>query len=166
MLYALDYLSPLGMITLVSDETHLIGAWLESQKYFAATLTEVPQQSPVHPVLHMAAQWLDRYFAGQKPDPRSLPLRPGGSPFRQQVYNVLLSIPYGETMTYGEIAKKLAAKNATSSARAVGGAVAHNPISIIIPCHRVIGSGGKLTGYAGGLDRKIALLRHEGVTFV
>ncbi len=164
MLYQEAYLSPIGSITLVSDETHLIGVWLDGQKYFAATLTETPIQNREIPVLRKTALWLDRYFAGEAPNPEELPMRPGGSEFRQCVFRILLNIPYGTVATYGEIAKELSRQTGRPcSARAVGGAVGHNPISILIPCHRVVGSGGKLTGYAGGIDKKLALLRHEGV---
>lgn len=115
-------------------------------------------------VLAAAKRWLDRYFAGEEPLPAELPLAPVGSPFRQAVWKLLCGIPYGETTTYGAIAKKLAPMlgRETMSAQAVGGAVAHNPISVIIPCHRVLGSDGSLTGYAGGIDKKIWLLKKEG----
>lgn len=116
-------------------------------------------------VLRRAAQWLDRYFAGDKPMIAELPLAPAGSEFRQHVWQILCEIPYGSVITYGEIAKRMAGRmgRETMSAQAVGGAVAHNPISIIIPCHRVVGAGGSLTGYAGGIDRKMQLLELEGV---
>ena len=109
--------------------------------------------------------WLDRYFAGENPQISELPLAPSGSDFRQMVWKILCDIPSGQTTTYGEIAKKIAARTgrSTMSAQAVGGAVGHNPISIIIPCHRVVGTNGSLTGYAGGIDKKIALLELEGV---
>ena len=117
------------------------------------------------PILQQAGRWLDRYFAGERPAVNELPLAPVGSDFRQEVWKILCEIPYGQTTTYGEIAQKLSARlgRERMSARAVGGAVGHNPISIIIPCHRVVGSNGRLTGYAGGLERKIKLLTHEGV---
>ncbi len=115
------------------------------------------------PVLEQAATWLDRYFAGEKPDPCRLPLAPQGSRFRQMVWQELLKIPYGKTTTYGEIGRIVAKRlhKEKMSAQAVGGAVGHNPIPVIIPCHRVVGSSGSLTGYAGGLDMKWNLLRHE-----
>ena len=108
--------------------------------------------------------WLDRYFAGGRPSLCELPLAPAGSEFRQGVWSILCEIPYGEVTTYGDIAKKVAARmgNKSMSAQAVGGAVGHNPISIIIPCHRVVGSNGSLTGYAGGIKTKIKLLELEG----
>ena len=116
------------------------------------------------PVFSSARLWLDRYFAGEMPLPSELPLRPNGGDFRHAVWKILCGIPYGEVTTYGAIAKKIAAKSGRPrSAQGVGGAVAHNPISIIIPCHRVVGANGSLTGYAGGIEAKIRLLEHEGV---
>lgn len=157
--YKTEYLSPVGRLTLACDGENLVGLWLEGQKYFGDTLPCEAVQNDEHPVLFAAKQWLDSYFAGEKPDAAQLPLAPIGGVFRQQVWKILLDIPYGEVMTYGAIAKKLG----TGCAQAVGGAVGHNPISIIIPCHRVVGAQGKLTGYAGGLDKKVFLLCHEGV---
>ena len=158
------YESPVGRITLVSDGGALIGAWIEGQKYFAATLQEEPENDPEEPVLRQAAAWLDAYFAGKKPAVSDLPLQPRGSAFRQEVWRLLCEIPYGATVTYGELAGKIAAARGMKrfSAQAVGGAVGHNPISIIIPCHRVVGADGSLTGYAGGIARKVSLLKHEG----
>ena len=117
------------------------------------------------PVLAAAKNWLDSYFAGKKPDISQLPLAPSGSAFRQDVWRVLCEIPYGEVTTYGEIAKKIAARRRqkSMSSQAVGGAVGHNPISIIIPCHRVVGTSGSLTGFSGGIDKKVKLLELEGV---
>ena len=156
-----QYESPLGPLTLVSDGEAIIGLWIEGQKYFAAG---IPTNLPVCddlPVFLQARDWLDRYFAGERPEVHELPLAPQGSAFRQSVWEILCQIPYGHTVTYGEIAKRLSCK----SAQAVGGAVGHNPISIIIPCHRVLGADRGLTGYAGGTDKKIWLLRHEGAVF-
>ena len=156
-----QYASPIGLLTLVSDGEAIIGLWIEGQKYFAAG---IPTNLPVCddlPVFLQARDWLDRYFAGERPAVYELPLAPQGSAFRQSVWTILCQVPYGHTVTYGEIAKRLGCK----SAQAVGGAVGHNPISIIIPCHRVLGSDGSLTGYAGGVDKKIWLLRHEGAAF-
>lgn len=156
-----NYDSPLGMLTLASDGEAIIGLWIEGQKYFAAG---IPTNLPVCddlPVFLQARDWLDRYFAGKRPAVSELPLAPQGSAFRQSVWTILCQIPYGHTVTYGEIAKRLGCK----SAQAVGGAVGHNPISIIIPCHRVLGADRGLTGYAGGTDKKIWLLRHEGAAF-
>ena len=156
MLFLTHYASPLGPILLAADETGLTGLWFEGQKYFPSFLG-VDYQEKETPVLTETARWLDVYFSGK--DPGFLPpLHPQGSPFRQTVWDILLTIPRGQTMTYGEIARRLG----VHSAQAVGGAVGHNPISILIPCHRVVGCDGSLTGYAGGLDRKTRLLQLEG----
>ena len=158
MMVKTEYASPVGKLTLVSDGENLTGLWMAGQKYFAAG---IPTNLPVCddlPVFLQARDWLDRYFSGERPLPGELPLAPQGSAFRQSVWRILCEIPYGQTVTYGEIAKSLGVR----SAQAVGGAVGHNPISIIIPCHRVLGSDGSLTGYAGGAQKKIWLLAHEG----
>ena len=161
MIYASRYKSPIGNILLASDEEGLTGLWFEGQKYFANTLPEdyVPQETKI---LTEAKKWLDVYFSGEEPK-LTLPLHPAGSEFRQAVWQILLQIPYGQTVTYGEIARKMAELKNISymSAQAVGGAVGHNEISIIIPCHRVVGTNGSLTGYAGGIDKKISLLKLE-----
>ena len=161
MVYTCTYKSELGDILLAADEIGLTGLWFEGQKYFANTLPKehISQETPV---LTQAKTWLDLYFSGQNPT-FTPPLHPSGSSFRQAVWEILLQIPYGQTMTYGEIARKLAEKQNLPhmSAQAVGGAVGHNEISIIIPCHRVVGTDGSLTGYAGGIDKKIALLQLE-----
>ena len=156
MLFLTHYASPLGPILLAADETGLTGLWFEGQKYFPSFLG-VDYQEKETPVLTETARWLDVYFSGKDPDILP-PLHPQGSPFRQTVWNILLTIPRGQTMTYGEIARRLG----VHSAQAVGGAVGHNPISILIPCHRVVGSDGSLTGYAGGVERKARLLQLEG----
>lgn len=158
------YESPLGTLHLAADEKGLCGLWMEGQKYFAAGLTGNETQNPQNPALRLACDWLDAYFAGKRPDVSALPLAPRGSEFRQQVWKLLCEIPYGEVTTYGELAKRLAAMQGreTMSAQAVGGAVGHNPISVIVPCHRVVGADGSLTGYAGGIQKKLWLLRHEG----
>ncbi len=156
MLFLTHYASPLGPILLAADETGLTGLWFEGQKYFPSFLG-VDYQEKETPVLTETARWLDVYFSGKDPDILP-PLHPQGSPFRQAVWNILLTIPRGQTMTYGEIARRLG----VHSAQAVGGAVGHNPISILIPCHRVVGSDGSLTGYAGGVERKARLLQLEG----
>ena len=157
-----QYQSPLGGILLAADEVGLVGLWFEGQKYFANTLP-VGHCAQTTPILAEAKRWLDIYFAGKEPDFLP-PLHPVGSSFQQSVWKILLTIPYGQIIPYGDIARQLAAQQGgRGSAQAVGGAVGHNPISIIIPCHRVVGTGGSLTGYAGGLDKKIWLLKHEGV---
>lgn len=162
----MDYIcnipSPVGLLTLSSDGQALTGLWLEGQKYFAATLGIAAENRPL-PIFEEAQAWLEQYFSGKLPE-GTLPLAPKGSPFRKAVWDILLAIPYGQVMTYGEIAARLneRAGAAHTSPRAVGGAVGHNPISILIPCHRVVGSGGSLTGYAGGIDKKIQLLKLEG----
>lgn len=219
MYYSIEYSSPVGLLTLTSDEEHLMGLWIAGQKYFQASLAKVkkediqmlgeyravsgnaslcfsdadtntprvvpgsnadtPQRvpgtsvartptsasgpAPLPPIFLQTIQWLDRYFAGKQPSPDELSLAPMGSPFRQAVWKHLCQIPYGETTTYGAIARTMAAEmgRASMSAQAVGGAVGHNPISIIIPCHRVLGSDGGLIGYAGGLAVKQWLLELE-----
>lgn len=165
MLYKTIYESSLGNILIVSDENHIIGLWFEGQKYFLANIKEDIIQEDDLPVLQSTKQWLDRYFAGEKPSLSDLKLAPRGNDFRLTVWKILCEIPYGQLTTYGEIAKKVAIimNKESMSAQAVGGAVGHNPISIIIPCHRVVGSHGSLTGYAGGIDKKIKLLQLEGV---
>ena len=165
MLYQTHYDSPVGELVIAGDGEQIVGLWMRGQKYFYGTLSEQPVENDTIPVLHTAKQWLDRYFAGEQPDSAELPLAPNGSAFRQSVWRSLRAIPYGQTTTYGEIAKALAAEQGVErmSAQAVGGAVAHNPLCIFIPCHRVVGTNGSLTGYAGGLKKKIWLLQHEGV---
>lgn len=159
--YIWHYDSPLGGITLASDGEHLTGLWFDGQKYFASTIGKNPEQKEL-PVFVRTAEWLDIYFRGENP-PFTPPLSLRTTPFRRSVWEILLTIPYGQTMTYKEIAERIAEKNGLSSmsAQAVGGAVGHNPISLIIPCHRVVGSDGTLTGYAGGIEKKEWLLRME-----
>lgn len=158
------YTSPLGRLYLAEEEGKLKGAWFAGQKYFARTLPTQGVEEKETPALKQVKAWLDRYFAGEKPSPDGLPLAPEGSEFQQTVWQLLLEIPYGRVATYGELGKAAAKRlgRDTMSAQAVGGAVGHNPISVIIPCHRVVGANGSLTGYAGGLDIKIGLLEHEG----
>lgn len=165
MYYATQYDSPMGGITAASDGTSILGLWFEGQKYFYGTLKEEPEHKDGLPVFIKTKKWLDAYFSGEKPCISDLPLAPIGGEFRQQVWKILCEIPYGSVMTYGEIAKRIAAGRGAErmSAQAVGGAVGHNPISVIIPCHRVVGTNGSLTGYAGGVDRKVKLLELEGV---
>ena len=156
----MDYLShcssPLGPITLSSDGEALTGLWFDGQKYFGATLSDCREEMDL-PIFQETFRWLDLYFQGRDPGPLPL-LRPKGGEYRQKVWKALLEIPYGQTVTYARLAGLI-----PTSPRAAAGAVAHNPISLIIPCHRVIGTGGALTGYAGGLDRKRHLLHLEGV---
>ena len=160
-MYTLHYDSPLGGILLAADEAGLTGLWFEGEKYFANILGP-EQQERETPALQTAKRWLDVYFGGQEPD-FTPPLHPAGSAFQQEVWALLRRIPCGQTTTYGALARQLAAERGLSrmSAQAVGGAVGHNVISIIIPCHRVVGTNGSLTGYAGGIDKKAALLRLE-----
>ena len=159
MYYATTYTSPVGLLTLASDGDSLVGLWLAGQKYHGQSIPGAMAENSDLPIFDQTKRWLDRYFAGQRPAISELPLSPIGSTFRQSVWTVLREIPYGEVTTYGGIAKKLGVK----SSRAVGGAVGHNPISIIIPCHRVMGANGILTGYAGGVRTKTQLLALEGV---
>lgn len=162
MTYLTKLTSPLGLLTLSSGGEAVSGLWLEGQKYFAAGLETEAEERAELPVFRQAAAWLDAYF--EKRDlPPLPPLAPQGSEFRQRVWKLLLEIPYGGTATYGALAERLKAAGLHASPRAVGGAVGHNPISILIPCHRVVGSGGSLTGYAGGVAKKRFLLELEGV---
>ena len=155
--------SPLGGITLASDGEALTGLWFDGQKYFAESL-EKEYEERMLPVFELADKWLDLYFSGSEPGFLP-PLLMRATEFRKTVWEILLSIPYGKTMTYGEIADRIAAGRGLSrmSAQAVGGAVAHNAISLMIPCHRVVGTDGSLTGYAGGLEKKIWLLELEKI---
>lgn len=163
-MYFTEYESPLGRLTLAGEERALTGLWLEGQKYFGATLVLGSPRRDDLACFVLARDWLDRYFSGERPEGRELPLSPAGTPFQQLIWSLLLDIPWGETVTYGELARRSAERlgRGHMSAQAVGGAVGRNPISIIIPCHRVVGAKGALTGYAGGLERKDWLLRWEG----
>lgn len=151
----------MGNILLAADNLGLTGLWFEGQKFFARGLDIAPEQKEM-PAFEQTKRWLDVYFSGSEPD-FTVPLHLIGTDFQKEVWQILCSIPYGETMTYGEIARQLADKRGLKnmSAQAVGGAVGHNPISIIVPCHRVVGSNGRLTGYAGGIEKKSALLDLE-----
>lgn len=164
MIYTTQYHSPVGKITFAGNENGLIGLWIEGQKYFLGKIKEPMQEKEDLEIFSKTRNWLDRYFHGERPLISEIRLKPEGSVFQKEVWKLLCEIPYGEVTTYGDIAKKVAKKlgKETMSAQAVGGAVGHNPIAIIIPCHRVVGSNGSMTGYAGGIDKKIKLLRHEG----
>lgn len=161
MQYISHYTSPIGDILLAADDAGLTGLWFQGQKYFARGL-EKEQEERNLPVFDQTKAWLDLYFSGKEPDFLP-PLHLIGTDFQKQVWEILLAIPYGKTTTYGKIAGQIAQRRglAHMSAQAVGGAVGHNPISIIVPCHRVLGTDGSLTGYAGGVDKKIHLLSLE-----
>lgn len=165
MYYSTSYLSPLGKIIIAGNHSEISGLWFENQKYFLGSLSDEILTKDDLPVFQSVKKWLDEYFSGNNPDPSWIPLSPLGSDFRQTVWKILCRIPYGSVITYNEIAKIIADEQniPKMSAQAVGGAVGHNPISILIPCHRVVGSNGSLTGYAGGINRKIELLKLEGV---
>jgi methylated-DNA-[protein]-cysteine S-methyltransferase len=160
-IFTCAYRSPLGGITAAARDGAIVGVWFDGQKYFPAS-TSGWESAPDYPVLAEVREWLDCYFGGCNPA-ISFALAPVGSEFRQAIWRILSEIPYGGTTTYGAIAKQIASSRgkARFSAQAVGGAVGHNPISILIPCHRVVGSTGDLTGYAGGMDKKRALLDLE-----
>ena len=162
MQYTSHYRSPIGDVLLAADETGLTGLWFEGQKYFALHLDTEHEEKDL-PLFETAKQWLDIYFSGKEPG-FSVPLHLTGTAFQNEVWEILRTIPYGRTATYGEIAKQIAATKGLPhmSAQAVGGAVGRNQISIIVPCHRVVGTNGSLTGYAGGIDKKMKLLQLEG----
>ena len=155
MIYFSRTLSPLGTITLAADGDRLTGVWLEGQKHFPDLSGW--EEAPKLPVFTLTERWLEQYFAGKQPDPGIIPLAPSGTPIQLQLWQILREIPYGSVTTYGELAQKLGCK----SPRAVGNAVGRNPLSILIPCHRVVGKDGSLTGYAGGTERKQYLLELE-----
>ena len=161
MTYTNHYDSPLGGITLSSNGTELTGLWFDGQKYFGDTLPKHYEEKSL-PIFEQSPRWLNIYFSGKAPD-FTPPLSMQTTPFRKAVWEVMLTIPFGKTMTYGEIAKRIAQQRGLSkmSAQAVGGAVGHNSISLIIPCHRVVGTNGSLTGYAGGIEKKVQLLTLE-----
>lgn len=163
MQYISHYESPIGRILLAADEVGLTGLWFEGQKYFALYLDKEHEEKEL-PVFQDVKRWLDIYFSGKEPG-FTVPIHFTGTEFQNEVWAILYSIPYGKTMTYGEIAKKIAKEKGLEhmSAQAVGGAVGHNEISIIVPCHRVVGANGSLTGYAGGIDKKVKLLTLEKV---
>ena len=165
MIYKTHYDSPLGGMLLSADDKGLTGLWFDGQKYFAYGLEELEAcEEQENSILTEAKRWLDIYFSGKEPD-FDLPISLSGTDFQKKVWGILCTIPYGKTMTYGQIAAQLAAEQGAAhmSAQAVGGAVGHNPLSIIVPCHLVVGANGSLTGYGGGIDRKLKLLTLEGV---
>lgn len=161
--YIVKYTSPLGGILIAADAKGLTGLWFEGAKYFARGLGSLREERESEAIKE-AKRWLDIYFSGNKPNFMP-PLHLIGTPFQLEVWEILRYIPYGTTVSYGDIANELASRRGVSrmSAQAVGGAVGHNKISIIIPCHRVVGADGKLTGYAGGINRKAELLKSEGI---
>ncbi len=161
MQYISHYRSPIGNILLAANGIGLTGLWFEGQKYFALCLDKEHEEKEIS-IFEKAKQWLDIYFSGKEPA-FTVPLHFTGTDFQNEVWEILCTIPYGQTMTYGEIAKQIAVKKGLPrmSAQAVGGAVGHNKISILVPCHRVVGTNGSLTGYAGGIDKKIKLLQLE-----
>lgn len=165
MIYTSNYKSPIGNLLIASKENKLVGLWIENQKYYLSNFKDKIIETENLEILVKTKKWLDRYFKGEKPDISELEINFIGSEFRNSVWEILKNIPYGEVITYNDIAKELAKQKGIKkmSAQAVGGAVGHNPISIIIPCHRVVGSNGSLTGYAGGIKKKIYLLEHEKV---
>lgn len=162
MQYTSTYRSPVGEILMAADDIGLTGLWFEGEKYYASGLDKEHEEKEL-PVFAETKRWLDMYFTGQEPDFMP-PIHMIGTPFQMDVWEILCRIPYGETTTYGEIAKEIAGKRGLPhmSAQAVGGAVGHNDISIIVPCHRVVGKNGSLTGYAGGIDKKMKFLKLEG----
>lgn len=165
MRYITHYDSPVGALLLASDGENLTGLWLEGQKHYADGLGDTAVTEDSLPIFSQTKRWLDAYFAGEQPQIEGLALAPEGSAFRRRICRLLCEIPYGELTTYGRLAKDYEARfGHKTAARAVGGAVGKNPISIIIPCHRVVGAGGAITGYAGGLDKKRMLLALEGIT--
>lgn len=161
-MYVTEITSPVGDMLLSSDGLALTGLWLKGQKYFAATLDRNTVEQPDLPVFRQTAVWLHAYFT-KSPLPALPPLAPKGSSFRRAVWKLLSEIPYGKTTTYGGLTRQLRENGISAAPQAVGGAVGHNPICILIPCHRVVGTAGSLTGYAGGLEKKRFLLELEGV---
>lgn len=163
MTYIYYYDSPLGGITVSSNGSEITGLWFDGQKYFGDTLPKDYEEKDL-PIFEEAKRWLDIYFSGEAPD-FTPPLKMDTTPFRKAIWEIMLTIPFGQTMTYGGIADRIAKQKGIvkMSAQAVGGAVGHNAISLIIPCHRVVGSNGSLTGYAGGIEKKVQLLTMEKI---
>ena len=166
MYYKSEYMSPIGNIILCCDEKeNIVGLWFEGQKYYADNIEGKIIENNSLKIFKKTKNWLNRYFSGKKPDIKEIPVKFIGNEFRKSVWKILCKIPYGKVITYNDIAKQIANQRGMTkmSAQAVGGAVGHNPISIIVPCHRVIGKNGKLTGYAAGLDKKTKLLELEAL---
>lgn len=159
MYYSIDYDSPIGKLLIVSDGESVCGVWFYGQMHFMSTVDGELVKNDDLVIFRKVREWFDDYFNGLNPK-IDFELKPDGSEFRKKVWRILSDIPYGQTLTYGDIAGMI---SPTMSAQAVGGAVGHNPISILVPCHRVLGANGKLTGYAGGIDKKIELLKLENV---
>ena len=152
----------IGALAIASDGEAIVGCWFENDRYFGIGVDGSAERRDDLPVFDQVREWLDRYFAGAVPDPRELPLAARATPFQLLVREAMLDIPYGQTTTYGDIAERIAAQTGRrQSARAVGGAVGHNPLCLFVPCHRVVGANGSLTGFGGGLDMKVKLLQHE-----
>lgn len=163
MFYTDRYDSPIGRIALASNGNELTGLWFYGQKYFADNLPERHEEKEL-PIFAQTKKWLDVYFSGKSPDFTPPIAMDGISPFRKRVWEIMIAIPFGKTSTYGQIAKQIERETEKrASAQAVGGAVGHNSISLIIPCHRVVGTNGSFTGYAGGIDKKMELLKLEGI---
>ena len=161
MYYSTCYASPIGEMLIVSDGEAICGVWFHGQKHFESSISDKLIENDDLAIFKKVKMWFDSYFNGKNPK-IDFKIKPSGSEFRQRVWKILCEIPYGETLTYGEIAHEI---SPSMSAQAVGGAVGHNPIAILIPCHRVLGSNGKLTGYAAGLDKKIELLKLEDIDY-
>ncbi len=152
----------IGTLTVASDGEFITGCWFDNDRYFGCGVDEQMERNDEIPALIQAREWLDRYFAGTAPNPRELPLNARATAFQMRVREAMLDIPYGKTSTYGEIARRIEQETGKrQSARAVGGAVGHNPLCLIVPCHRVVGANGNLTGFGGGIDTKVKLLEHE-----
>ena len=164
-MYVTEYETDLiGKLTLGADEHGLTGSWFNNDRYYLTGINEPLERVDSLPVFQQAFEWLDRYFAKEQPSPAELPLAPRGTTFQQSVWKALEAIPYGKVVTYGDIAEEIShMQGRRTSARAVGGAVGRNPLCVIIPCHRVIGASGSLTGFGGGIPSKLALLEHEGI---
>lgn len=165
MEYKSLYESPVGTIILTSDGKFLTGLWFTTSRFLDLRKVEIEQVRDELKIFNISKNWLERYFKGEQPDINEVPIKLIGTEFSKKVWEILKAIPYGKTITYGDIAEKIAKEKGIKrmSAQAVGHAVGYNPISIIIPCHRVIGANGNLTGYGGGIETKIGLLKHERV---